>query len=350
MLLNWKLWLMWSSVVGAFMRRGGTHEQPTVTNVDGPTLREDDAQQQNAQIAATLSHSIRDGEQLCNGEAPPVKKTGDIAFVLTGHAFRAKNFFKGANGKFQCTEGTDQSQSMVTHNQVEMVIMPLERLGFKIHVFMKSVDCDELQEHHTVSDANAPSKTLTSTNATSLLADLYGGYGRRVVSIIESTKLRNQQEHVKDMLLFLNSDIKQRGSSYEYVIVLRHDVSLDTPVTSMVPRLSTVATMDGARNYLTFFGSGEDYLMTYPGGLSNCVVQLFSDCLCPAISEISGELTGQHPDDASCYKWGPVDIPKFDAAGVYVDALNRVKQGLDKYKILLVLLCKVAKRLEGSNS
>jgi hypothetical protein len=217
-------------------------------------------------------------------------------------------------------------QQMLANNHITNLIKPLEEDGFRVDVFLAESSCrasvyggGRLTEWI---DTGAAEETRVRYSEE--LTRMYGIH--RVVSTVSMDAGRDQFFHVGQMMEHVRKHTVDQGFGYRFLVVMRYDLKLlfnladvFTSTNNIMINATTPSSHDLALNS---FVHGVDFLFMFPGGLANCMDQLFNECLAP--SDEGERIT-------TCYNFGPLALdhykPRFDG---FVNALGAVRKALTR--------------------
>jgi len=132
-----------------------------------------------------------------------------------------------------------------------------------------------------------------------------------------------------------------RGKGYRFLIALRFDVKLLFNLADMFKTdVINESTSSSPGFDLNSFVAGEDILFMFPGGLTNCMNQLFNECLAPCKdmncapdknkreSKVISDTWERNP---KCYEFGPLVLNTYmPRYGGYVNAFYAFREALSK--------------------
>ena len=165
---------------------------------------------------------------------------GRVAMVMMGQAFRSKYMYY--NSRSQCTSGgTLEAQRILAKNHHDYVIHPIVQQTHKtVDIFLSYAPCT-----HELDITYGPQQSefiwSPSFEPLSQLFEMYNTQDARVHSVVnmsvcKKVKWTTQQckgdmfNHIGEMYDHVSSVTK--GSAYEYYIVLRYDVALQSSILS----------------------------------------------------------------------------------------------------------------------
>jgi hypothetical protein len=302
--------------------------------------------------ANVIADVLSTGRQLCSGKYPPTTHEKVAALMMIGEPFRSKDW--ASNKRRSCDAGSMEVQRMLAKNTHEHLINPLEADGFRVDVFLAENNCTESEPWHpglhewiprVVYDNGSTMADLKREGYQKELKAMYGIH--RVVSIVSMDAARNQFFHMGQMMNHVkNHEISQRFG-YRFLIVLRYDVKLLFSLAEIYSTMANVTQKNTMSNAATPSSPGldlnslmvgEDFFFAFPGGLNNCMSQLFNQCLAPCkfmdcdpgqhhrIDKVTFDEMERNP---KCYEFGPLVLDTYTPRrGGYVSALMAFRQAL----------------------
>lgn len=315
---------MWVSIAGAL--HVTPEEDKTVARPQasqGPQYRQR-AQPQASSVAQAVADSFNTGRQLCNGNSPGTINEKVVALMMVGQPFHSKDFSRKL--RRSCDSLSMEVQRMLANNHITNFIKPLEADGFRVDIFLAESSCrasvyggGRLTEWI---DNGAAEETRVRYSEE--LKIMYGIH--RVVSTVSMDTAQDQFYHVGQMMEHVRKHTVDQGSGYRFLIVMRYDLKLLfnlADVFSSTKNAMTNATIPSSPDLaLNSFVHGVDFLFMFPGGLANCMNQLFNDCLA------ASDEAERNP---KCYRFGPLVLdhykPRFDG---YINALGAVRKALTR--------------------
>jgi len=297
-------------------------------------------QPQGTSAERTVADSFNTGRQLCSGSSPAHIDEKAAALMMIGQPFRSKNF--KISKKRACESRSMEVQRMLANNHITNLIKPLEQHGFRVDVFLAECTCGR-ETAGVQADWN-PSEEDTvrySKELEHMYQQKSMPHHRRVVSFVSMNKTRNQFFHVGQMIEHARKRAVGQGLGYRFLMALRYDMKLDfdlAGVSSTAKSRANAAppvTNDLALNY---FMSAEDYFFMFPGGFTDCMNQLFNECLAPCNfmdcdpgkstpgAKIADEEWQRNP---KCYEFGPLVLDAYmPRDGGYVNSFEHMYSAL----------------------
>lgn len=270
-----------------------------------------------------LLETVNNGGQVCEGSSPEKMDQNSVALVMIGESFRSRN--RKTNVKRVMDDGTLESQRMLSENHVANLVQPLEEAGLRVDVFLA----------HASPRVDEPDfAKQRRPDYFSQLKNFYGPH--RVVESVPLNPHREQFFHATEMLWAVQNHTVARGKSYKFLMFLRYDMKLMfslNDISKQIDASDSKHASSTSKPHLDYFMHAEDYAFMLPGGLSNCMVQMFADCLalksCPGMDapDADGKCLA---NNQKCYDYGPLTLAKYTPrAGGYVDALNQFQTAVE---------------------
>lgn len=251
------------------------------------------------------------GRQWCPGSTEVVEKNKKVALVLTGQAFRARDFFKHKSR--DCLNSTLPVQRLVAENHVKQLIGPLEARGLRVDVFPSITPCSV--EH--MKGLLEPVEESFDTAET--LREFYGP--SRVKTFFRFDRTGNMYARMANTFNLLDADVAANGT-YEYFIFLRYDVVLDESFLQLIP--PSVPEHDG----LSFFFRVHDFFFGFPGEMWNCMRTLWDVCMRTTSNKGIKAIGMWERQELGCFDVGPLHLIGWYQGYAYDEMLQRIALAL----------------------
>jgi len=132
-----------------------------------------------------------------------------------------------------------------------------------------------------------------------------------------------------------------RGIGYRFLIALRYDVKLLLNLADMFKNdVINESTSSSPGLDLNSFVAVEDIFVMFPGGLTNCMNQLFNECLAPCkdmncmpdkVNREIKVISDTWERNPKCYEFGPLVLDAYvPRLGGYVNAFSAFKEALSR--------------------
>jgi len=258
-----------------------------------------------------------DGSQLCGGNFKRTERTGRVALVLLGEAFRARDFF--TRRKYDCSNPSLQVQKLLAENHFANIVIPIEKeLKMRVDVYLSITPCG-YAPNMGVLDEVRPSFDSTET--------LRRLYGSRVKGVFEFARDASMHDKLADMHVKLDQIMNADGPGgtgvYEYFIMLRYDIYMNRRFTELV---SNGAAAHGG---LAFYMSTHDFAWSFPGEMWNCMRKFWDGCMRETNQSGLGTVSWERREQLSCFQIGPVSTPRWAQGFAFDQALAAIGKGVN---------------------
>mmetsp|Transcript_18841 Transcript_18841/g.42825 ORF Transcript_18841/g.42825 Transcript_18841/m.42825 type:complete len:446 (-) Transcript_18841:79-1416(-) len=239
---------------------------------------------------------ILSGHQWCTGSMKTADRKGQVALVLSGEAFRARDFRK--RRKLDCGNPAWHVQKRLAENHLSKIVEPIESLGMSVDIYLGVTPCS-FEEHKGRLEPWEP-----SYNHTQALLDFYGSRVKGVFSFPRETKM---YERLADEHVALDRAMQQQGSSsYDYFIMMRFDVFLDQEFTDFLPKNRAPE-----HNGLTMYTAAHDFAWSYPGELWNCMKTFWDTCMRTTSNKGLDQIGWEEREQLGCFNFGKYEFPRW---------------------------------------
>uniref|UniRef100_A0A7S1RBR5 Uncharacterized protein n=1 Tax=Alexandrium catenella TaxID=2925 RepID=A0A7S1RBR5_ALECA len=254
-----------------------------------------------------------DGTQWCEGSFRTTGRSGRVALVLMGEAFRARNFV--THHKCSCVNSSVTVQKHLAENHLANIVAPIEQeLNMTVDIYLSTIPCS------FESFKGRLEKVLPVYNTSKHLRALYGR--SRVKGIFEFTRETQMYDRLADVHVKLDEAMRAEGptgtGAYEYFIVQRYDVYLDRKFTDLVPSGAM------AHRGLTFFTHAHDFSWSFPGEMWNCMVRFWDVCMRGTRTFRVNTMGWDEREALGCFKLGPMALPRWEEGFAFDQALSAI--------------------------
>jgi len=245
---------------------------------------------------------------------------GKVALIMVGQAFRARAF-KLAGYKISCSPGTFKVQERLSKNHIRHLILPMEKMGLKVHIFLSDSGCwNQTKEnfHWVFFPWSAPFSSIRH------LKFWYGPH--RIHSIVPMPPDRGWVEHIADMFIYVGNVMSAIGALYEYFVVTRYDVLVQRPLLPYVTGIE--GSLPSVRPLIKVYACTHDYMHAFPAELWDCFDVLWQTCLrtCAPI-----RARKKCTKDPSCNHFGGLPLDHhIETRGGYVNILTAIGRALSR--------------------
>jgi len=259
-----------------------------------------------------------DGSQWCpSWGSDDSMRRGRVALVLTGEAFRARNFF--VRRKYDCSRPSVEVQRRLANNHLDKIVTPIEQeLGMKVDIYLTISGC-------SYERMKGKSEEVTpSFNSTETLVRFYGGKLRVKGLFSDFRREGDMYEHLADVHVKLDAAMAAaRKGVYEYFIMFRYDIHLDRKFTDLAPKPAT------GHKGLSFYMSTHDFAWSFPGEMWNCMRKFWDGCMRETNQSGLGTVSWERREQLSCFQIGPVSTPRWAQGFAFDQALAAIGKGVN---------------------
>jgi len=304
-----------------------SHRVHEVTNIQecggALTLRElgydsslIDAEEETLPIRLNRGYPVDpklDGRQICEGHFKRNELNGRVALVLTGEAFRTRNFF--TRRKHDCTDPSLHAQRRLAESHLANIVAPIEEeLKLKVDVYLSITPCSYEPKKGVLEEAES------SFNIEETLRRLYGG--ERVKGIFAFNRSAPMYDKLAGMHVSLDQAMHADGPAgtgvYEYFIMWRYDVYMNRRFTELIPN------RNAAHGGLAFYMSAHDFAWSFPGEMWNCMKRFWDVCMRGVKSAGIKEVDLDGREALGCFSMGPMTLPTWVSGCAFDSPLKAI--------------------------